>query len=90
MTMTYDQRQARAIQKAAEQKAHVWAMPGRPGFFTVRSATDATEKYVVAVSPAGEVQCSCRAAAYQQPCWHAERLRSRLIREAGRQCEEVA
>jgi hypothetical protein len=79
--MTFEQRQARAIQRATEQRAHVLAIPGRPGFFTVKSATDASERYIVAVGRDGRVECSCKAAAYGQPCWHACKVESRLIRE---------
>lgn len=86
--MTNEQRTARAIQRATEQRAHVLSIPGRPGFYRVRSATDPAERYVVSAA-AGEVVCSCRAASYGQPCWHAERLRSRLIREAGQQQRAV-
>lgn len=75
--MTFEQRQARAIQRSSEQRAHVRSIPGRPGFYTVRSATDPSERYVVSVSGG----CSCRAASYGNVCWHAEKLRSRLIRE---------
>lgn len=28
----------------AGKRAHAWAMPGRPGYYTVKSATDASEK----------------------------------------------
>jgi len=82
--MRLAQRQARAIQKATEQRAHVWALPGRPGFYQVRSATDAAERYVVAVEADGRITCSCPAGGYDLPCWHAEKLRTRRIREARR------
>jgi hypothetical protein len=82
--MTNDQRQARAIQRATEQRAHVLSIPGRPGFYTVRSATDPADKYTV-VAKAGTVQCSCKAAAYGQPCWHAVKVETRLIRESRRE-----
>jgi hypothetical protein len=80
--MSLDQRQVRAVQKATQQRAHVLRIPGRPGFFQVRSATDTAERYTVSVQGT-EIVCSCRAASYQQPCWHAEKLRNRLIRENG-------
>jgi hypothetical protein len=79
--MTLEQRQARAIQRASEQKAHVLALRGRPGFYRVRSATDRSERYVVAVHD-GRAECSCRAASHGQSCWHAAKVKSRLIREA--------
>jgi len=80
--MTFEQRQARAIQKAAEQRAHVLAIPGRSGYFTVKSATDPAERYTVAVSRDGRVQCSCKAAEQGFPCWHAAATEARLYREA--------
>lgn len=78
--MTTDQRTARAIQRATEQRAHVLSIPGRPGFFTVKSATDPSDKYTVSAR-GGRVECSCKAAAYGNPCWHAVKVESRLIRE---------
>ncbi len=80
--MTAEQRQVRAIQRVSEQRAHVLSVPGRPGFFQVRSATDPAERYIVS-AVGGQVVCSCRAAGYGNPCWHAERVRSRLIRSGG-------
>jgi hypothetical protein len=82
MAMSYEQRTARAIQRASEQRAHVLALRGRPGFFVVRSATDPAERYIVAVHY-GDITCSCKAASYGNDCWHAEKLRNRLIRENG-------
>lgn len=79
--MTFEQRQARAIQRASEQPAHVLSIPGRPGFFTVKSATDLAERYTVAVSHDGRAQCSCKAASYGNLCWHAVKVENRLIRE---------
>jgi len=79
--MANEQRTARAMQRAREQRAHVLRIKGRPGFFRVRSATDRSERYVVAVHD-GRIECSCRAASYGQPCWHAAKVESRLIREA--------
>jgi hypothetical protein len=79
--MTTDQRTARAIQRASEERAHVWGMQGRPGFYTVKSATDASERYTVAVSRDGRVECSCRAAFHGNPCWHAAKVENRLIRQ---------
>jgi hypothetical protein len=79
--MTFEQRQARAIQRASEQRAHVLSVPGRPGYFTVKSATDPADRSTVAVSRNGRVQCSCKAASYGQPCWHAVKVENRLIRE---------
>ena len=79
--MTHQQRQAGAIQRATEQPAHVLALPGRPGFYNVRSATDVAERYAVGV--AGDaIECSRPAAAYANPCWHAEQPGSLLIRES--------
>jgi hypothetical protein len=80
--MSTEQRTARAIQRASEQKARVRALRGRPGFYQVRSASDPAERYVVTASY-GVITCSCKAASYGNDCWHAEKLRSRLIRENG-------
>jgi hypothetical protein len=79
--MTFEQRYARAIQRASEQRAHVLSVPGRPGYFTVKSATDPTERYTVAVSRDGRAQCSCKAASYGNPCWHAVKVENRVMRE---------
>jgi len=81
--MTFEQRTARAIQKAAEQRAHVLSIPGRPGYYQVRSATDASERYIVSTH-GGQVACSCRAAAAHNPCWHQAKVENRLLREAAR------
>jgi len=81
--MTTDQRQARAIQRATEQSAHVLRIPGRPGFYQVRSATDKAERYVV-TAQSGRVECSCKAASYGQSCWHAVKVENRIIRETAR------
>jgi hypothetical protein len=81
--VTNEQRQARAIQRASKQKAHVRALRGRPGFYQVKSATDPRERHTLAVQ-AGAIVCSCAAAANGVPCWHVEKLRSCLIREAAR------
>jgi hypothetical protein len=79
--MTTDQRLARAIQRATEQRAHVLSIPGRPGFYQVRSATDAAEWYTVSAR-GGRVECSCKAAEHGFPCWHAVKVEGRLIRES--------
>jgi hypothetical protein len=79
--MTFEQRTARAIQRASEQRAHVLSIPGRPGFFTVKSATDPAERYIVAAHRDGRVECSCKAASYGNPCWHAVKVENRLMRE---------
>lgn len=79
--MTIEQRQARAIQRASEQRAHVLAIAGRPGYFTVKSATDPSERYTV-VAHNGIVECSCKAASYGKVCWHRIKVENRLIREA--------
>ena len=80
--MTFEQRQARAIQRASEQRAHVLSIPGRPGYYAVKSATGTTDRYTVAVSSDGRVACSCKAASYGNPCWHAVKVENRLMREA--------
>lgn len=82
-TMTIEQRQARAIQRAFQQRAHVLALRGRPGFYQVRSASDPSDRYTLSVHD-GLIECSCKAAQFERPCWHVERLRNRLIREYGR------
>src|SRR5947199_115975 len=74
--MPTDQRLARAIQKASEQRAHVLSLPGRPGFFQVRSATDASERYTVAVHGA-DIACSCLAAACVNTRACGQRIRER-------------
>jgi hypothetical protein len=78
--MSVEQRQARAIQRASEQKARVRALRGRPGFYQVKSATDPHERHIVAVHD-GQIECSCTAASYGNPCWHAVKVESHLIRE---------
>ena len=88
--MTYEQRTARAIQKASEQRAHVLAVAGREGVYQVRSASDPSERYYLTAKNAAHIECSCRAASYQLPCWHVEKLRSRLIREASRQAQPAS
>jgi hypothetical protein len=80
--MTTEQRTARAILKASQQRARVRPIQGRPGFFLVRSASDPKEHYVVAAH-GGQVECSCKAAEYGNPCWHKVKTENYLIRQQG-------
>ena len=72
---------ARANQRAHDQRVHIFAVPGRPGYFTTRSKSDPRERYSL-VAGANEVACSCKGFQYYKTCKHSEALLNRLAREA--------
>jgi len=79
--MTLEQRQARALQRASEQRARVRPLDGYQGVFVVRSATTPGERHTLVVCPDGRIECSCKAAAYGNACWHVEKVRRHLQRK---------
>jgi hypothetical protein len=83
--MSLEQRTARALKRASEVRAHVRRVPGRPGFYTVKSATDPSERHVVS-AVGGLVECSCSAASYGNPCWHRIKVENYLLRLQARRC----
>lgn len=81
--MSEAQVEARANQRAYDQRVHIFAVPGRPGVYTTKSKSDPRERYALHVLD-GIVACSCTGFAYRRSCKHAEALKNRLAREAAR------
>jgi len=75
---------ARALQRAYDERIHVFAVPGLPGCYVTKSKSDPSARYVLVADADGTVGCSCPGFAYRQSCKHAEALRIRLAREANR------
>ena len=80
-TATPVEQQARALQRAYDQRVHIFAVPGRLGVYITRSKSHPKMRYSL-VARDGELACSCPGFAYRQSCKHAEGLRNRLAREA--------
>lgn len=75
--------EARAHQRAYDQRVHIFAVPGREGVYTTRSKSEPHVRYSL-VARDGEVACSCAGFAYRQSCKHSEALKNRLGRESVR------
>ncbi len=73
--------EARARQRAKDRRIHVMAVPGRPGVYTVSSASEPGTKRTL-VNIDGVLACSCPGYFYRKSCVHAEALKDRLAREA--------
>jgi hypothetical protein len=76
--------QARAMQRAVEERVHIFAVPGRPNCYVVKSRSDPAERYHLVAGPGGVVGCSCKGFEYRQSCKHAEALLTRLARKQSR------
>lgn len=74
--------EARANAKAHALHTHVMAVPGRPGVYTVTSASEPGVKHFLVVRDGDVAGCDCRGWQYRQSCRHAEAARNRLAREA--------
>jgi hypothetical protein len=72
------------MQRAFDERLHIFAVPGRPNCYVVRSRSDPAERYHLVAGPGGAVGCSCRGFEYRQSCKHAEALMMRLGREQSR------
>jgi hypothetical protein len=79
--MSRETLQARAMQRASDERVHIFAVPGRPNCYIVKSHA---ERYYLVAGPDGTVGCSCKGFEYRQSCKHAEALKMRLGREASR------
>jgi hypothetical protein len=74
---------ARAHQRAYEQRVHIFAVPGRPGVYTTRSKSEPRVRYSLFAN-GDDVACSCAGFSFRQSCKHSEALKNRLGREATR------
>jgi hypothetical protein len=81
--MTFAELQARAIQRAHDERVHIFRVPGRPGVYRTRSKSNPYRRHTL-VARDGVEACSCRGFEYRKNCKHVEALRNRLAREAGR------
>lgn len=81
--MTFAELQARAIQRAHDERVHIFRVPGRPGVFRTCSKSNPHRRYTL-VARAGVEACSCHGFEYRKNCKHVEALRNRLAREARR------
>lgn len=71
--------QARALQRAYDERVHIFAVPGRPGVYITRSKSQPRRRHTLIA--ADDVACSCRGFEYRKSCKHAEALKNRLARE---------
>jgi hypothetical protein len=72
------------MQRAFDERVHIFAVPGRPNCYVVKSRSNPAERNHLVVGPGGAVGCSCKGFEYRQSCKHAEALKMRLGREASR------
>jgi hypothetical protein len=75
--------EARAHQRAYDQRVHIFSVPGREGVYVTRSKSLPRVRYSLFARD-GEVACSCAGFAYRGSCKHSEALKNRLAREASR------
>jgi hypothetical protein len=80
--MSRETLQARAMQRASEERVHVFAVQGRPNCYIVKSHSNPAQRYYLVAGPGGAVGCSCKGFEYRQSCKHAEALKTRLGRES--------
>src|SRR5947209_6618459 len=72
---------ARALDRAYNQRVHIFSVPGRPGIYVTRSKSEPRERYNL-VADGDIVACSCKGFQYREVCKHSEALRNRLARES--------
>jgi hypothetical protein len=82
--MSSETLQARAMQRASDERVHIFAVPGRPNCYLVKSHSNPADRYYLVAGPGGAVGCSCKGFEYRQSCKHAEALKMRLGRDASR------
>jgi len=95
--MTTAELKARAHQRAHDQRVHIFAVPGRTGYYTTKSKSDPAKRYSLVIV-GGEVACSCPGWNARRSCKHSEALENRLARErmaenetdAEREAREIA
>ena len=75
--------QARAHQRAYDERIHIRAVRNRPGYYTTRSRSQPDRRYTL-VAIGSDIACSCPGFAYRRNCKHVEALRNRLAREGKR------
>jgi hypothetical protein len=78
--MTTAELQARAHQRAYDQRIHIFAIRNRPGYYTARSRSEPGRRYTL-VAIGSDIACSCPGFYYRRNCKHVEALRNRLARE---------
>jgi hypothetical protein len=78
--MTTAELEARAAQRAREQHVHIFAIPGRPGYYQTSSKSESGVKYVMVVRDS-EIACACKGFAWRHSCKHVSALEARLARE---------
>jgi hypothetical protein len=88
--MSRETLQARAMQRASDERVRIFAVPGRPNCYIVKSHSDPSERYYLVAGPGGAVGCSCKGFEFRQSCKHAEALKMRLGREAIRSPQNVS
>jgi hypothetical protein len=81
--MTAAELQARAHQRAYEQRVSIRAVRNRPGYYTARSRSEPHRRYTL-VALGDDIACSCPGFYYRRHCKHVEALRNRLAREGRR------
>lgn len=81
--MTAAELQARAHQRAYEQRVSIRAVRNRPGYYTARSRSEPRRRYTL-VALGDDIACSCPGFHYRRHCKHVEALRNRLAREGRR------
>src|SRR5690242_3846920 len=79
--MSIAELEARANQRAHDERVHIFTVPGREGVYQTSSKSEPGVKYSL-VSRDGIQACSCKGFEYRANCKHIEALRNRLAREA--------
>ncbi|MCR4294322.1 MAG: hypothetical protein NUW21_02215 [Elusimicrobia bacterium] len=80
---------ARANDRAHAEHVHIFAVPGRPGFYVTKSKSDPSERFTL-VNDGRTLACSCKGFGYRKSCKHVEALWNRLAREQQRSTERAS
>jgi hypothetical protein len=82
--------EARAIQRAKDERVRIWRVEGTTNVYRTRSKSNPNEWYsLVADNETDIFACSCKGYEFRKSCKHASALRLRLARETRRRSKNV-